>query len=38
VAYVYLDAPPPAAAQLGGQAAEAVCRRIDWVLACRLPE
>ena len=37
-AYVYLDAVPPGPAQLGGRDAAAVCTRLDWLLACRVPE
>jgi hypothetical protein len=36
-AYFYLAGPPPAAAQLGGRDPQAVCRRLGWVLACRIP-
>lgn len=37
-AYFYLDAVPPAPAQLGGHDPAAVCAPIDWLLACRLPD
>jgi hypothetical protein len=38
VAYFYLEGAGPAAEQLGGRDPAAVCEKLDWVLACRMPE
>jgi hypothetical protein len=37
VLYIYLDTPPPAAAQLGGRSSADICGEVDWMRYCLIP-